>query len=205
MTVAIMHHGGVAVGAFEELSGKMLGFALSFVAPTRLPNALGGLSHHSHMAAVTENYRGLGLGAQLKRAQRDVVLARGYNLMTWTFDPLEARNANLNVRKLGCICRTYERNLYGTMADNLNADLPSDRFEVEWWLDHHRPIFAENQPVREIEIPTDFQAIKKDGIQKAREWRMRTREQFEQAFNAGYVVTAFTRLNDRAWYTLRSL
>ncbi len=205
MTVAVEHHGGVAIGAFDSETGQLLGFTLSFVAPTRFPQARGGLSHHSHMAAVIEGLRGRGLGAQLKLAQREAVLARGFNLITWTYDPLEARNATLNIRKLGCICRTYERNLYGDMADNLNAGLPTDRFEVECWLDKRCPQFEPGGATREIEIPTDFQSVKRSDLRQALAWRAHTRAQFEQAFADGFAVRAFTNRSDRAWYTLTRL
>ena len=86
------------------------------------------------MLGVLPQYRDRGIGEELKRRQRDVVLAQGITLMTWTFDPLQSRNARLNLRKLGAVCHTYARNLYGTMSDRLNAGVPSDRFEVEWHL-----------------------------------------------------------------------
>jgi predicted GNAT superfamily acetyltransferase len=58
--------------------------------------------------------------------------------MTWTFDPLQTRNARFNLRKLGAVCNTYYPNLYGTMRDGLNQGLPSDRFRADWWMDTHR-------------------------------------------------------------------
>jgi len=75
-----------------------------------------------------------GVGELLKRRQRDFVLSQGLDLITWTFDPLEGANASLNFGKLGVISRTYLRNLYGAMVDELNQGLPSDRFEVEWLI-----------------------------------------------------------------------
>lgn len=205
MTVAVARHGGVAIGAFDTVTGEMIGFVLSFLAPTHLKEARNGLSHHSHMAAVTERWRGHGLGAQLKLAQRDAVLAQGINLITWTYDPLEARNANLNINRLGCICRTYERDLYGNMGDNLNAGIPTDRFEAEWWLDDNRPKFVLDGPTLRIEAPTSYQAIKQRSLNEALEWRLNTRVQFEKAFQAGFAVTAFTLRGDSAWYTLTKL
>ncbi|MCL5275810.1 MAG: hypothetical protein M1434_13870 [Chloroflexi bacterium] len=205
MTVAVERHGGVAIGAFDTSSQAMIGFVLSFVAPTPYPEARHGLSQHSHMAAIDERWQGRGIGTALKLAQRDAALAQGINLMTWTYDPLEARNAALNIRKLGCICRIYERNVYGDMADNLNAGLPTDRFEVEWWLDEQRPRPADDGLSTEIAIPADFQAIKRIDMQQALEWRLRTREQFERAFTDGYVVTGFGVDNNSARYRLTRL
>lgn len=205
MTVAVQLHGGVVLGAYEARTRQMIGFVLSFVAPVSIPEARKGLSHYSHMAAVAEAWRGHGVGAALKLAQREAVLAQGINLMTWTYDPLEARNAALNIRKLGCICRLYERNVYGDMADNLNAGIATDRFEVEWWLGDPRPQFAPNSPRLEIETPVDFQAIKKHDLNLAKAWRMRTRLQFEQAFQQGYAVTGFEVTGNRACYALTRL
>ena len=158
------------------------------------------------MAAVLPAWRGRGLGVALKQAQAKAVLQDGYNLMTWTYDPLEARNANLNIKKLGGICRTYIRNCYGKMRDPLNQGLPSDRFEVEWWLDNTaaalRPL-AQTAP-RFIDIPTNFQAIKQASLAQAKQIRLKTREQFEQAFAAGYLVTGFQLTSEYGRYVLTS-
>ncbi len=205
MTVAVAHHGGIAIGAFERESQHMIGFVLSFVAMTHLPGARNGLSHHSHMAAVEPDWQGRGIGAALKQAQRTAVLAQGINLITWTYDPLEARNGAFNIRKLGCICRNYLRNVYGVMDDNLNAGLPTDRFEVEWWLDDCHPQYQAAAPQVDIPIPADFQAIKRVDMRQALDWRMRTREQFERAFSEGYVVSGFREDRSGVCYRLSRL
>lgn len=205
MTVAVERHGGVAFGAFDRRTDAMIGFVLSFVAPTDIPEARHGLSHYSHMAAVADAWRGHGIGTELKLAQRDAVLTQGINLITWTYDPLEARNAALNIRKLHCICRIYWRNMYGEMSDNLNAGLPTDRFEVEWWLDAQGPVIAPDSPRIEVEVPLDFQTMKRRDINMAKAWRTRTRLQFEQAFKDGYAVTDFGQGGNRAYYTLTRL
>lgn len=85
------------------------------------------------MAAVLPAYQGLGIGERLKWAQRDAVLAQGIDLITWTYDPLESANAYLNLRKLGAVCNTYLRNVYGNLTDTLNNGLATDRFQVDWW------------------------------------------------------------------------
>ncbi|MCX7939944.1 MAG: hypothetical protein N2545_10990, partial [Thermoflexales bacterium] len=194
MMLALTRHGGVALGAFTP-EGRMIGFVLSFLGWS----AQGVLCHHSHMAAVAEGWRDRGVGTALKRAQREAVLAQGVCLITWTYDPLEARNAHLNIAKLGCICRTYIRNAYGEMPDALNAGLPSDRFEVEWWLEE-RPVFQ--PPTRMIAIPRDFQALKRADLSAALAWRLQTREQFERAFAEGYVVVGFETRDDLGVYHL---
>lgn len=225
MTIAIQRHGEIALGAFDRRSGHMVGFALSFLAPSTLPGAASGLSHHSHMTAVAPEWQNQGIGMALKLAQRQAALARGINLITWTYDPLEARNAWLNIHKLGAICRTCHRDYYGEMRDRLNADIATDRFEVEWWLDGSAPANTpapdacppvnralttpgDRHPARapagrlEIDIPLDFQSLKRGDLNHAKAWRMRTRLQFEDAFSRGYIVVDFIATPLRACYIL---
>lgn len=121
-------NGGLVLGAFD--GDKMVGYLFGFLG--RTPE--GKDKHCSHMMGVVPKYRALGIGEALKRRQREFVLSQGLDLVTWTYDPLESRNARLNITKLGGICRTYIRNLYGEIRDALNAGLPSDRFQVEWWV-----------------------------------------------------------------------
>lgn len=93
----------------------------------------------SHMAGVLPPWQGHGLGAQLKLAQRAAILAQGMtDWVTWTYDPLFRTNAVLNIRRLGAVCNTYQRDWYGVMKDGLNAGVPSDRCQVDWWLDSVR-------------------------------------------------------------------
>ena len=126
--VTAAKNGGLLLGAFD--GDRLAGFVFGFPGLT----ADGRLKHCSHMAGVHPHYRDQNLGYRLKLAQRDAVLAQGINLITWTFDPLEARNAWLNFHKLGAVCNTYLRNVYGDMRDGLNAGLPSDRLQVDWWI-----------------------------------------------------------------------
>ena len=108
----------------------MIGLVFGFVGLA----ADGRIKHCSHMAGVTSGLRDRNVGYQLKLAQREWVLAQGMDLITWTFDPLESRNARLNFHKLGAVCCTYLRDLYGEMRDSLNVGLPSDRFQVDWHI-----------------------------------------------------------------------
>jgi predicted GNAT superfamily acetyltransferase len=123
-------NGGVTLGAFDVVEGeeRMVGFVFGFVGLT----AEGRVKHCSQIAGAIPGYRDRGVGYALKLKQREIVLAQGIDLITWTFDPLESRNARFNFHKLGVTCDVYLRNLYGAMRDKLNAGLPSDRFQVDW-------------------------------------------------------------------------
>ena len=117
--------GGQVMGAFE--GNSMVGFALS-VPGTRS----GHIYLHSHMLAVRKDYRNAGLGRRLKLMQREDALSRGIELIEWTFDPLEIKNAYLNIEKLGSIARRYNINQYGITSSPLQGGLPSDRLIAEW-------------------------------------------------------------------------
>jgi len=137
MLIAAQRYGGVVLGAFDH-DGRMIGFVFGF--PGRVPPdnpAAAGVEwqHCSRLAGVLPEWQGRGVGYQLKLAQREWVLRQGLELITWTFDPLEAGNGTLNLGKLGVVCRCYLRDFYGEMGEGINAGLPTDRFEVAWWLD----------------------------------------------------------------------
>src|SRR3982074_1958873 len=87
-----------------------------------------------------------GIGSELKLAQRSDAQRLGYPLVSWTFDPLEARNAYINLHRLGCIARLYDRNHYGEMEDELNRGLPSDRLEGEGWVEKPKPAPPAGEP-----------------------------------------------------------
>ncbi len=89
----------------------------------------------SHMAGVLPAWQGTGLGLRLKLAQRAAILEQGVSdWVTWTYDPLLRTNGAFNLHRLGAICNTYHVNLYGELPDELNAGIPSDRCQVDWWL-----------------------------------------------------------------------
>lgn len=121
-------NGGTVIGAFD--GGKMIGFIYGFVgihSDRRLKLC-------SQTMGVLPEYRNKGIAATLKWAQRQRVLENGIDLITWTYDPLEAPNARLNLHTLGGVARIYRRNIYGENFGALGKGLPSDRFLVEWWL-----------------------------------------------------------------------
>jgi predicted GNAT superfamily acetyltransferase len=243
MLITPPRHGGLLLGAFD--GDRLAGFVFGFLGLA----ADGRLKHCSHMAGVHPDYRDHGVGYSLKLAQREHVLAQGLDLITWTFDPLETRNAQLNFHKLGAICNTYIRNLYGAMRAAINAGPPSDRFEVAWWIRSERVEKRlrvgevpppSNSPLRGgraggasaspfvvpircdipglppddsaawpadaaqvlLEVPANFQAIKLSDMPLAIQWRLRTRQLFEDAFSQGYIVTDLLRHDDRCYYLL---
>lgn len=218
MLLTVQRNGGVVLGAFDQRApgAPLIGFVFGFLGRS----ADGRLKHASHMAAVLPAYRDARIGASLKWAQREHVLAQGLDLMTWTFDPLISRNASLNIHKLGGICRSYIRNIYGPEPEDPAGELPSDRFLVEWWLTAERvtaraagapaptdlralaplanpdPCEPSDEPTGErfvLQVPADIDALRAVDMPLARAWRYQVRALAEAAFAAGYVVTDFAR------------
>lgn len=153
LLVTVAHNGGVLQGAM--LGERMVGFVMGFLgtdegSPGR--PALARLKHCSHMLGVHPDFRGQGLAYRLKCAQRRQVLEQGIRLVTWTYDPLLSVNAYLNIRRLGAICRRYRREVYGAMRDGLNEGLPSDRFDVEWWVTSNRVAQRIDQSRKPLEL-----------------------------------------------------
>ena len=139
LLLAISHHGGVVIGAFdgEKLVGLVIGFlGADAESPDRV--AMARLEHYSHILGVLPEYRSRGIGYSLKVAQREAVLAQGVRLITWTYDPLLSLNAQLNIRQLGAVCNRYLPDAYGEMRDALNLGQSSDRFIVDWWITSRR-------------------------------------------------------------------
>ncbi len=120
--ITIAKNGGVVLLALD--GEQPVGFCLGFVGFTKKLR----IKHCSHQVGVLSAYQNSGLGYQLKVVQRQMLLGQGIDHVTWTFDPLGSRNANLNLHKLGAVCRTYLPDLYGQIRDSLNKGLPTDRF-----------------------------------------------------------------------------
>jgi len=137
--MALAKNGGLLLGAYED--DRLIGYTLGWVglrdAHAERP-AAEQLKLVSHMTGVLPDYRDRKIGYRLKLAQREWALARDLALITWTYDPLESRNANLNLHQLGAVCRSYQRNVYGSMVDRVNAGVESDRFQVDWWIKSER-------------------------------------------------------------------
>jgi predicted GNAT superfamily acetyltransferase len=129
LLLIIAKEGGIVLLARDE-SGRPVGFSFGLLGQT----VDGRLKLASHQTGVLPAYQNTGLGYQIKLVQRQAALTAGLKLITWTFDPLQGRNAYLNLSKLGAVCSVYLRHLYGDMDDDLNRGLPSDRFRADWWI-----------------------------------------------------------------------
>jgi predicted GNAT superfamily acetyltransferase len=200
--------GGQVIGAFDtELPGaspqgdpeSLVGFAMS------LPGVKSGNGEarpylHSHMLAVREAYRNRGVGAQLKWEQRREALSRGIRLIEWTFDPLEIKNAFLNIHKLGAIACRYFVNFYGVSSSRLQGGLPTDRLLAEWHLRSSRvTAVLDGRPgaakiVEErILVPASIYQWKASeaGRERALAVQLENRRRFQQAFSQGLAVLGF--------------
>lgn len=133
--ITAVHNGGFVIGAFVD--HQIIGFVFGFPGLEATPDGPRP-KHCSHMMGILPDYRDSGVGFALKRAQWQMVRHQGLDHITWTYDPLLSRNARLNIAKLGAVCNTYRRSEYGDMRDGLNAGLPSDRFQVDWWINTRR-------------------------------------------------------------------
>jgi predicted GNAT superfamily acetyltransferase len=198
--------GGQVIGAFEsEIStGKaaenLVGFALSLPG-IKSEEGRAEPYLHSHMLAVREGFRNRGIGGQLKRRQRDDALARGIRRMEWTFDPLEIKNAFLNIHRLGATARAYRPDFYGVSSSRLQGGLPTDRLVAEWELDSSRVCdVLDGRPaaVKAIEerIPVpaaiyQWKASRTDR-ERALAVQMENRRKFQRAFSQGLVVLGFS-------------
>ncbi|MBK8985251.1 MAG: GNAT family N-acetyltransferase [Chloroflexi bacterium] len=137
---ALAYNGAALIGAYDN--GRLVGLVLGTLATMPNPQrpdqpAAERLKMYSVMAGVLPAYQGQGIGRQLKLAQREFALRIGIPLITWTFDPLESRNGRLNIALLGATCHTYLHHFHGDMG-GINAGLPTDRFDVDWWLGSER-------------------------------------------------------------------
>ena len=139
LLITAVHNGGFALGIYPDadMDSPLAGFAFGFPGIYTTPDGPR-LKHCSHMLAVHPEFRGKGLGFKLKRAQWQLVRKQGIDRITWTYDPLLSRNAHLNINRLGAVCNTYKREVYGEMRDGLNVGVASDRFEVDWWVNSQR-------------------------------------------------------------------
>jgi predicted GNAT superfamily acetyltransferase len=207
MFVVAAKIGGQVIGAFvqsndgrndcrDDESG-LIGFALA------LPGMRNGYCYlHSQMLAVRQQYRNGGLGRRMKLYQREEALARGFELMEWTFDPLEIKNAYLNIEKLGAIARRYNVNQYGITSSPLQGGLPTDRLVAEWWMKSRRVEAvladaprAEFECRARIEVPAAIYEWKAEAAtrKQALAVQQSNRERFNRAFAEGLSALGYER------------
>jgi predicted GNAT superfamily acetyltransferase len=170
-----------------------VGFGLAFAARRD-----GLIYLHSHMVGVVEEYQNRGVGRLLKLAQREDALERGINLIEWTFDPLQLKNAHFNIERLGAIVRHYVPNLYGRTSSPLHAGLPTDRLVAEWWVRSQRvqdvlagrprPLGADRE---RISIPAGIRGICRDDPRTAERIQTKFREQFLANIASGRAAVGF--------------
>ena len=184
--------GGQVLGAFR--GRNVFGFTLAIA---------GWRSHrpflHSHMTAVLEKYRDLGVGRRLKLYQREDALARGISLVEWTFDPLVTKDAYFNFMRLGAIARRYLPNAYGITSSPLHGSLPTDRLVAEWHLRSARVrrVLAGKQPTASVSkkaarvtIPSNLELLRSRAPLHARELQSEVRAEFQKWLGKGYVATS---------------
>ena len=183
--------GGQVMTAYD--GEQPVGFALAFAA------AREGLTYlHSHMVGVVEEYQNRGVGKLLKLAQREDALERGINLIEWTFDPLQLKNAHFNIERLGAIVRHYIPNLYGRTSSPLHAGLPTDRLVAEWWVRSQRVENilagvrrAERSGYLRIGVPANMRDICRDEPQRAETIQADVRKQFVANIANGRAAVGF--------------
>jgi len=207
--------GGQVLGAFDtEIAGasaeggpeSLVGFLCALPGIKTGPDGPRPFLH-SHMMAVHEAHRNRGVGAQLKLAQRDEALARGIRHIEWTFDPLEIKNAYLNIHKLGAVVRSYLVDFYGVSSSRLQGGLPTDRLVAEWEIDseHVRVVLARAPGetdrgalpsiIEEIVVPAPIDAWKagESGREQALAVQRVNRARFQNAFSQRLAVIGFER------------
>lgn len=181
---ALAHAGNYVVGIYD--GDRLVGASVAFFA------APGARSMHSHVTGVLGEYQSQGLGRALKQHQRAWALARDVGHVTWTYDPLVARNAHFNLRVLGGRVTEYLVNQYGAMYDGVNLGGESDRLMVSWALASPPVATPEaSRVVATVEIPADIEAMRVSDPEEAAAWRLRVREQFAALHADGLVVGGF--------------
>jgi predicted GNAT superfamily acetyltransferase len=195
MFVVASKIGGHVIGAFDEK--ELIGFALA------IPGMRNGHCYlHSHMLAVRQQYRNGGLGRRMKLYQREEALARGFELMEWTFDPLEIKNAYLNIEKLGATARRYNVDQYGITSSPLQGGLPTDRLVAEWWMKSRRveAVLADAPRAKfecraRIDVPAEIYEWKAAATTRTQALVLQegNRERFNRAFAEGLSVLGYER------------
>ena len=179
MLVALAEAGDAPYGAFAE--GELIGYVLGWAGV--LPQD--GLHMHSHMLATVPDRRHRGVGYALKLAQRARCLDQGIHLVRWTFDPMIARNAWLNLGKLGALADGFHRDFYGRMDDAINTGERSDRLVVRWELDRDPGPRTAPPGASIVEIPRDHETLRRDDPAAAAAARDDVADRFEAHMGRG--------------------
>jgi predicted GNAT superfamily acetyltransferase len=196
---------GQVLAAFD--GARAVGFALAFPAFHGKQSYL-----HSHMVAVLPEYQNQGIGRELKLAQREEALARGIDLIEWTFDPLQLKNAYFNLVRLGTIVRRYLPDVYGRTTSPLHGGLPTDRLVAEWRLRSPRvQNRLEGKPDKDtancerISVPAAIQELCRTEPQKAEQIQREVRSNFEKSFARGYIAVGFELNQELGTYLMGTL
>lgn len=185
--------GGQVLGAFD--GPKMVGFLISI--PGVKPSGLSFL--HSQMMGVLPDYRNAGVGRMLKLRQREVAMAGGFELIEWTFDPLELKNAFFNIERLGTVVKRYVLNQYGTTSSPLHGSLPTDRCVAEWYLAKTKtPV----EITERIEVPNEIGDLRRSDVSRARDIQTEVSSRFVDCFRRGLTVVSFERHPAHGAYAL---
>lgn len=186
--------GGQTMAAFD--GDKMVGFLIAV--PGIKPDG----SHylHSNMMGVLAEYRNLGVGRQLKIAQREEALERGVEMIEWTFDPLELKNAFFNMQRLGAVVERYVLNQYGVTSSHLHGGLPTDRCIATWYLKSDRVArVVAGQPappetiVERIDVPNNIGILRREDPAAARDIQAGVSEKFLEYLRRDLYVAAVER------------
>jgi predicted GNAT superfamily acetyltransferase len=195
--------GGHAFGAFD--GKRMIGFCLAIPGIKPGPH----IYLHSHMLGVLPEYRNAGVGRMLKLAQREDAMIRSVQLIEWTFDPLEIKNAYFNIERLGAVVRRYVLNQYGMTTSHLHGSLPTDRCIAEWWISTPRAqaiidgkAFDRGPIVERIAVPADIAALRMKDPERAREIQAGLSEQFLAFFARDLAVVGFEKSEAAGTYLL---
>ena len=202
MFIVANESGGQVLAAFHR--DKPIGFALAFAGLY-----CGKIYLHSHMVAVVPEYQDHGVGRLLKLAQRDDAVARGIDLIGWTFDPLQLKNAHFNLVRLGAIVRRCIPNCYGRTSSPLHAGLPTDRLVAEWWVRSARVNGVLNGKAHtpapdapRISIPASIRQICLSNPSEAEEIQSKVLAQFESHIAAGRAALGFELNGQQGSYIL---
>ena len=180
---ALAHSGNYVVGLYD--GERLIGASAGFFGPPA------SRTMHSHITGVLPGYQARGLGRALKQHQREWAFARDVGHITWTFDPLVARNAHFNLSVLGARVAEYLVDQYGAMDDELNRGDESDRLMATWALAAPSSAPREQDVVTSVEVPADIESLRRDDPASALDWRYRVRDAFLGLLEDGLVVIGF--------------